>query len=82
MGGGGPVWVTGGKTRSEYMFSALPRIADIARSEFHNTANQPYCRSRVLRIMRSGPEQFHARLWRNNATRLSGIEWLWSAKRA
>jgi hypothetical protein len=27
-------------------------------------------------------EQFHARLWLNNATRLSGIEWLWSAKRA
>jgi hypothetical protein len=27
-------------------------------------------------------EQFHARLWPNNATRLSGMEWLWSAKRA
>src|SRR5215469_11630795 len=47
-------WVTGRKTRSEYMFSALPQIADIARSEFHNSANQPYCLSRVLRIMRSG----------------------------
>src|SRR6516164_548557 len=95
---GGPLRVTGGKTRSEYMFSALPQIADIARSEFHNSVSQPYCRSRglgimragdhafwgscVLGIMRSGPEQFHARLWRNNATRLSGIEWLWSAKRA
>src|SRR5215471_14674320 len=37
---------------------------------------------RVLGIMRSGSEQFHARLWHNNATRLSGIEWLWSANRA
>ena len=27
-------------------------------------------------------EQFNARQWLNNATRLSGIEWLWSAKRA
>jgi hypothetical protein len=27
-------------------------------------------------------EQFHARLWPNNATRLSGMEWLWRAKRA
>ena len=34
--------VTGGKTRSEYMFSALPQIADIARNKFHNSANQPY----------------------------------------
>ena len=29
-----------------------------------------------------GFEEFHARLWRNNATRLSGMEWLWPAKRA
>src|SRR5215472_12436029 len=64
------------------MFSALPQIADIARSAFHNSANQPCCRSCVLRIMRSRPEQFHARRWPNNATRLSEIEWLWSAKRA
>src|SRR5215831_16571020 len=64
------------------MFSALPQIADIARSEFHNSANQPYCRSRVLRIMGSGSEQFHARLRRNNATRLAGMEWLCSANRA
>jgi hypothetical protein len=27
-------------------------------------------------------EQFHAPLRLNNATRLSGKEWLWSAKRA
>ena len=27
-------------------------------------------------------EQFHARLRRNNATRLSRIDWLWWAKRA
>ena len=26
------LWVTGGKTRSEYMFSELPQIADIVRS--------------------------------------------------
>jgi len=50
--------VTGGKTRSEYMFSAVPQIAGIARSEFHNSANQPYCRSRVLRIMRSADHAF------------------------
>jgi hypothetical protein len=32
--------------------------------------------------LRSGSEQFHAELWPNNATRLSRIDWLWSAKRA
>jgi hypothetical protein len=57
------------------MYSALPRVADIARSAFHYSVN-------VVRITRSGSEQFHARLWLNNATRLSGMEWLWSAKRA
>src|SRR5215472_11674397 len=40
------------------MFSALPQIADIARSEFHNSANQLYCRSCVLGIMRSGDHAF------------------------
>jgi hypothetical protein len=40
--------VKGGKTPPEYMFSALPQIADIARSEYHNSANQPHCLSRVL----------------------------------
>src|SRR5262249_51761493 len=73
---GGPLGVTGGKTRSEDMFSALAQIADIARSAFHDSANQPYCRSRVLWIMCSGPEQFHARLELNNATRLSRLDWL------
>ena len=53
MGGGGPVWVTGGKTRSEYMFSALPRIADIARASFtiqstNRTADHAFCGSCVL----------------------------------
>jgi hypothetical protein len=57
------------QTPGEYMNSALPQVADIARSAFH-------------RITRSGSEQFDARLWPNNATRLSGMEWLWSAKRA
>ena len=33
-------------------------------------------------LRRPPAEQFHARLWPNNATRLSGMEWLWSAKRA
>ena len=36
----------------------------------------------VLPKTRSESEQFHARLWPNNATRLSGREWLWPAKRA
>src|SRR5215469_7210166 len=27
--------------------------------------------------MQFAAEQFHARRWRNNATRLSTIEWLW-----
>jgi hypothetical protein len=31
---------------------------------------------------RGSAEQFHARRWPNNATPLSGIDWLWSAKRA
>ena len=31
---------------------------------------------------RCSAEQFHARTAPNNATRLSGMEWLWSAKRA
>ena len=32
--------------------------------------------------LRSGCRHFHAELWPNNATRLSRIDWLWSAKRA
>jgi hypothetical protein len=63
------VWVTRGKAQSEYLCSVLPQLADIARSAFNQ-------------ITRPGSEQFHARLWLNNATRLSGMEWLWSAKRA
>jgi len=51
------------------MCSELPQLADIARSAFNQ-------------ITRPGSEQFHARLWLNNVTRLSGMEWLWSAKRA
>jgi hypothetical protein len=75
----GPFWVErvaevrlgskGGKPEGEYMCSALPQVADIARSAFH-------------RITRSGSEQFHARLWPNNATRLSGKDWLCCATRA
>jgi hypothetical protein len=33
-----PLGVTGGKTRSEYMFSALPQVADIVRSAFYDLA--------------------------------------------
>ena len=39
------------------------------RSAFHYLAD-------LLRITRSGSEQFHARLWLTNATRLSGMEWV------
>ena len=60
---------TRGKAQREYMCSELPQLADIARSTFNQ-------------ITLPGSEQFHARLWLNNATRLSGMEWLWSAKRA
>ena len=31
---GGPVWVTGGKTPSEYIVSELPQVADIAGARF------------------------------------------------
>ena len=70
-----PEGVTGGKAASEDVGSALHQPAEIARSAFHCSVN-------VVRITRSGSEQFHAQLWANNATRLSGMEWLWSAKRA
>jgi hypothetical protein len=76
---GGPkslVWVTGGKTRREYMFSGLPQVADIFRSAFQYLANPPQ-----LRGARSGVEQFHARIPANNGTRLSGNEWLCCATR-
>ena len=43
------------------MYSALPQLADVARSAFHYSVI-------VLRITRSGSEQFHARLWLNNTT--------------
>src|SRR5690349_7960781 len=64
----------GGKPPSEHMFSELTLVADIVRCSF--------ILANVLRIRRCGSEQFHARLQPNNATRLSGMEWLWSAKRA
>ena len=35
----GQLWVTGGKTRSENMFSELLQLADIVRSAFHYSAN-------------------------------------------
>src|SRR5262249_6334151 len=58
------------------MFSELLQLADIVRSAFHYSAYLLYCRS-----LHSGSEQFHAELAKN-ATRLSRIDWLWSAKRA
>jgi hypothetical protein len=36
---GFPLWVTGGKTPSECMFSESPQIADMVRSAFHHSAN-------------------------------------------
>src|SRR5438105_7986248 len=44
----------------------------------------PLSLSDELRPRRAGlsAEQFHARSAPNNATRLSGMEWLWSGKRA
>ena len=35
----GLLWVTGGKTPSEYIFSELPQVADIAKSAFHRVAS-------------------------------------------
>ena len=40
-----PLWVTGGKTPSEYIFSELPQVADIVRSAFHHLATHWYCGS-------------------------------------
>ena len=34
-----PLSLTGGKTRSEYIFSEFPQVADIARSGFHHVAS-------------------------------------------
>ena len=36
---GRPLWVKGGKTPSEYMFSESPQITDIVRSAFHHSAH-------------------------------------------
>ena len=47
---GGPVWVTGGKTPSEYIVSELPQVADIAGARFTIWRAPSYRRSR-----RSGP---------------------------
>jgi hypothetical protein len=33
------LWVNGGKTPSEYIFSELPQVADIAKSAFHHLAS-------------------------------------------
>ena len=48
--------------------------------------NRPYTGVPFRLPRNTGPqfsgEQFHARTAPNNATRLSGMEWLWSAKRA
>ena len=35
----GRLRVTGGKTLSEYIFSGLPQVADIARTAFHSSAS-------------------------------------------
>ena len=39
------LWVTGGKTPSEYIFSELPQVADIVRNAFHHLATHWYCGS-------------------------------------
>ena len=71
------LWVTGGKTPSEDMFSELPQVADIAG------ARSPL--GEVLRIADHrvrGPSD--ARLSSNPiiSLRLSRIDWLCSASRA
>ena len=38
---GRPLWVTGGKTPSEYIFSELTQVADIARSAFFHDLASP-----------------------------------------
>ena len=40
----GLLWVTGGKTRREYMFSGLAQVADIVRSALQYLANPPQLR--------------------------------------
>jgi adenylate cyclase len=61
-----------------------PAIADPEqqRAMRKPPASLVFILANVLRIRRSGSEQFHGRLQPNNATRLSGMEWLWSANRA
>jgi hypothetical protein len=68
---------TGSKTPSEYIFSELPQIGDIARSAF-----SPLTRPLVLQIWRSGSERFPAELWPNNFRELSRIDWRCSANGA
>jgi len=71
-------WVTNGKTPSEYIFSELPQVADIARSAFSLLA-----RPLVLQIT-----AFWVRATSRLSTgpiisiRSSRIDWLWFAKRA
>jgi hypothetical protein len=53
--------VTGGKTPSGDIFSALPQVPDIDRSAFHL-----WRRPLVLQITAFGPERLPAELWPSN----------------
>src|SRR5882672_11027506 len=52
------------------------------RPQQQNVASRQYFTFSPTADRAVSAEQFHARLRPNNATRLSGKEWLWSAKRA
>ena len=72
----GPKWVTGGKTPSEYMLSELPQLTDIVRRVRRYSASPLVLRITAFWV------QSQAGFWPNDVTRLSRIDWLWSAKRA
>src|SRR5262245_43777202 len=61
MDRGGPVWVRNGKTPSEYIFSELPQVADIARSAFSLLA-----RPLVLQITAFWVRATSRQHWPNN----------------
>ena len=71
------LWVTGGKTPSEYIFSELPQAADIAERVF--TFGEP---PRIADHGVLGPSDFRLSSGPIISIRWSRIDWLCSAKRA
>ena len=70
--------VTDGKTPSEYIFSELSQVADLAWSAFHRLARPP----RIADHCVLGPSDPRLSSGPIISIRLSRIDWLCSAKRA